>query len=99
MPVPDRLDGVPASVQAHIDATLEEIADEMYDLQKSIHEHPQIAFTETYAHDVSTAYMEKQGWQVTRHAYGLETGWEAVYEVGTGGPVIGYQSESESTSV
>lgn len=96
MPIPTGIDGVPAHVADHIQATILEMSEEMYDLQKAIHENPQIAFTEVFAHDISTAYMEKQGWKVTRHAYGLETGWEASYEVGTGGPIIGYNSESAS---
>jgi metal-dependent amidase/aminoacylase/carboxypeptidase family protein len=43
-----------------------------------------------------TAYMERQaGWSVERHACELPTAWKAVYEVGQGGPIIGFNSESE----
>jgi len=88
------LNGVNKPVTDSIHATVTELTEELHELQLAIHANPQIAFQETFAHDISCDYMEKKGWKVTRHAYGLETAWEAVMEVGTGGPVIGYNSES-----
>jgi hypothetical protein len=38
------------------------------------------------------------GWKVTRHAYGFDTAWEAVFGNGAG-PVVGFNSESEYTNV
>ena len=88
--------GLSDSLIAQLDATSHELADELFDIQYAIHEKPELAFDEHFAHDISTDYMEKKGWKVTRKAYGMETAWEATYEIGTGGPVIGYNSESEA---
>lgn len=41
-------------------------------------------------------FMEKKGFKVTRHAYGLETAWEAVFEYGKGGRTIGFNSEMDA---
>jgi metal-dependent amidase/aminoacylase/carboxypeptidase family protein len=39
---------------------------------------------EVHAHQVVTDYLEKQGFKVTRHAYGLETAFLAEYSQGEG---------------
>lgn len=91
------LNGVNKPIVDSIHTTTLELTEELHELQLAIHANPQIAFQEVFAHDISTNYMEKKGWKVTRHAYGLETAWEASFEVGTGGPVIGYNSESKPT--
>ncbi len=64
-------------------------------LSLSIHSHPELGYEEIHAHEVLTDFMETKGFRVTRHAYGLETAWKAEFEVGTGGAVIGINSESE----
>lgn len=48
---------------------------------------------EFHAHDVLTAYLEKQGFQVTRHAYGMQTAFTAEYSRGDGGRRVGICSE------
>lgn len=83
----------------HLSAITDSLYDDLYKIQLAIHDNPEIAWEESFAHDTATAYMESQGWTVTRHAYGLETAWEATFEVGTGGPVIGYNSESKPALV
>lgn len=90
----DTLTNVLHSAAGDIEAKVADLTEELHQIQGAIHDNPQIAFQETFAHDICTQYMEKKGWNVTRHAYGLDTAWEATYEVGTGGPTIGYCSES-----
>lgn len=46
----------------------------------------------SHAHDVYTAFMEKQGFEVTR-SFHLETAWKATFSHGTGGRTIGVNSE------
>lgn len=46
-------------------------------LNRDIHDHPETAYEEVHAHDALTAFLETQGFQVTRHAYGLPTAFEA----------------------
>ncbi|OZJ01916.1 hypothetical protein BZG36_05009 [Bifiguratus adelaidae] len=65
-------------------------------LSKQIHEHPEIRWTEVYAHDHLTDYMEKAGFKVTRHAYGMKTAFIAECECGEGGPSIGFCSEYDA---
>jgi metal-dependent amidase/aminoacylase/carboxypeptidase family protein len=78
-----------------IKSKINSLSPELYDLSQSIHSQPETAFEEYHAHRVLTNFMESKGFKVTRHAYGLRTAWRAELEVGTGGPIIGYNSECE----
>lgn len=60
-----------------------------------IHAHPELGWDEHHAHDALTKLMEKQGFEVERHAYGMRTAWKATNEVGKGGRTIGFNSESK----
>ncbi|KAF8500161.1 aminoacylase 1-like protein 2 [Russula emetica] len=64
-------------------------------LSLDIHGHPELMFKEKYAHDVLTAFMEKHGWDVERH-YLLDTAWVATFAHGSGGRVIGVNSEMDA---
>lgn len=88
--------GLAANLVAQLEQTAESMTEDMHILQTELHKRPEIAWEEVFAHDTATAYMEKEGWKVTRHAYGLDTAWRATYEVGQGGPVVGYNSESKT---
>lgn len=70
--------------------------DELDDVQLTLHKHPEIAWQENFAHDTLSSFMEKKGFRVTRHAFGLKTAWKAEYEVGSDGPIIGFNSESKA---
>lgn len=39
---------------------------------------------EKHAHDLLTDYLEKKGFKITRHAYGMETAFVAEYSKGKG---------------
>lgn len=47
---------------------------------------------EFHAHQILTDYLEKQGFKVTRHAYGMETAFTAEFTRGQGRR-IGFCSE------
>ncbi|KAJ8489872.1 hypothetical protein ONZ51_g2665 [Trametes cubensis] len=64
-------------------------------LSQDIHDHPETKFEEHHAHDVLTAFMEKQGFDVSRH-YLLETAWVAKYTRGSGGRTLGVNSEMDA---
>lgn len=49
----------------------------------------------SHAHDVLTAFVEKQGFKVTRHHL-LPTAWVARYTNGSGGRTIGVNSEMDA---
>ncbi|GAA6054161.1 hypothetical protein JCM3770_003225, partial [Rhodotorula araucariae] len=75
---------------------------QLRDLSLSIHARPELAWDEHHAHDVLTAYMEKQvGFVVTPHAYDLATAWSAVYTSSAATtanevPCIGFNSEMDA---
>ena len=67
---------------------------ELYDLNKSIWENPELAFKETYAHDRLTEFLAERGFDVTPH-YTLDTAFRA--ECGEdGGLTIGLISEYDA---
>ncbi len=51
-----------------------------------IHDHPEENFAEHHAHDLLTGLLEGEGLTVERHAYGLDTAFEA--RAGSGGPTV-----------
>lgn len=77
-----------------IETTIQQAKDELRTVSLGIHAHPELGWEEHYAHDALTTFMEGKGFQVERHAYGMETAWRATYEAGQGGRTIGFNSES-----
>lgn len=61
-------------------------ADLLLDASHRIHEHPELGYEETFAHDLLTAVLEDEGLPVERHAFGLDTAFAA--RAGSDGPVI-----------
>jgi metal-dependent amidase/aminoacylase/carboxypeptidase family protein len=49
----------------------------------------------SHAHDILTAFMEKQGFKVTKHHH-LPTAWLATFSHGNGGRTIGVNSEMDA---
>lgn len=67
-------------------ARIDELADMLIDASHDIHEHPELAFEEHHAHDALTAILEREGIDVARSAFGMETAFDAI--VGTEGPTV-----------
>ncbi|KZW01186.1 hypothetical protein EXIGLDRAFT_666461 [Exidia glandulosa HHB12029] len=65
-------------------------------LNLDIHTHPELAWEERYAHDALTKFMEDRSWKVTRHYLGFETAWRAEWSHGSGGRVVGVNSEMDA---
>ncbi|KAK1755857.1 hypothetical protein QBC47DRAFT_460795 [Echria macrotheca] len=83
------------SISQFIDA----IADELWPVNKTIHDNPELGYEEHHAHDVLTAFLESRpGWTVTRSAYGLQTAWIAVFAspCHTSGPVVSFNVEMDA---
>lgn len=55
-----------------------------------------ILYPTSHAHDILTDFMARHGFTVTRHYLGLSTAWRAEFAHGTGGRVIGLQSEMDA---
>ncbi|KAI5294617.1 hypothetical protein KEM52_003606 [Ascosphaera acerosa] len=71
---------------------------ELWELNQKIWNNPELSFKEVIAHDSICEFLEKAGYEVTRHAYGLETAFEAsvqVGEPGQGGTVV-YNAEYDA---
>lgn len=63
-------------------------------LLSQIHAHPELAYQEVHAHDTLCTTLSDLGYKVTRHAYGLNTSFEA--EAGHAGALITYNAEYDA---
>ncbi|EOD46205.1 putative metal-dependent amidase aminoacylase carboxypeptidase protein [Neofusicoccum parvum UCRNP2] len=64
-------------VRRTINSQIDRAGEALRALNRDIHDHPETAYQEVHAHDALTAFLESQGFSVTRHAYGLATAFEA----------------------
>ncbi|KAK7461002.1 hypothetical protein VKT23_008929 [Stygiomarasmius scandens] len=77
---------------------IEDMSEELRKLSLDIHDHPELAFEEKYAHDVLSEFMSKQGFVVQKQ-YLLSTAWIATFRHGDeseGGRVVGVNSEMDA---
>ena len=73
---------------------LDSIADELWPVNKKIHDNPELGYEEYIAHETLTKFMaSRSGWKVTPSAYGLATAWVAVFDSGKKGPVVSFNVE------
>lgn len=90
LPFPD------LEVAKTVEATLDSLGPQLRELSLKIHGCPELQFQEKYAHDVLTHFMATRGFNVNRHYLGLHTAWRAEFSYGTGGRVIGVNSEMDA---
>ena len=74
------------NAKAQVSAEVDRLAERLIEVSRDIHAHPELNYAEHYAHDVLTRTLEQFGLPVVRHAYGVETAFEAV--VGDVGPEV-----------
>ncbi|TRX93738.1 hypothetical protein FHL15_005414 [Xylaria flabelliformis] len=73
------------------------IAKELWEVNKTIHDNPELGYKEFIAHETLTKFMsEQEGWKVTPSAYGLATAWVAVFDSGKKGPVVSFNVEMDA---
>jgi metal-dependent amidase/aminoacylase/carboxypeptidase family protein len=73
---------------------IESISDDLWIINKKIHDNPELGYKEYKAHALLTTYLKSQkGWKVTASAYGMDTAWVAVYDSGQNGPVVSLNIE------
>ncbi|KMU89761.1 peptidase M20D [Coccidioides immitis H538.4] len=65
-------------IQKSVDEYIDSLKGRLYQLNKSIHENPELAYKEYHAHDAICSFLEELGFKPTRHAYGLETAFEVI---------------------
>ena len=68
-----RIDALKSAVCAEVDR----LAPQLLDASHEIHAHPELNFEEHFAHDLLTGLLESEGMSPTRHAYGVDTAFEA----------------------
>ncbi|KAF9892242.1 hypothetical protein FE257_002019 [Aspergillus nanangensis] len=81
-------------VKASVDVALDEAHAALRELNTQIWSNPETAYEEYKAHDAICSFLEKQGFTVKRHSYGLETSFEALY--GSGGRLINFNAEYDA---
>ncbi|KAF5863257.1 hypothetical protein ETB97_010379 [Aspergillus alliaceus] len=81
-------------VKASVDAALESLHITLRNLNKEIWSNPETAYEEHKAHDAICNFLEAEGFSVTRHAYGLDTSFEATS--GSGGRLINFNAEYDA---
>ncbi|KAL4783346.1 hypothetical protein BJX76DRAFT_348658 [Aspergillus varians] len=81
-------------VKASVDAAIDDLETALRELNKQVWSNPETAYQEHQTHDTICDFLEKQGFTVTRHAYGLPTSFEALS--GTGGRLINFNAEYDA---
>lgn len=69
-------------------------ADALVAASHAIHDHPELAFQEQFAHDLLTDILDHEGLGPERSAYGVDTGFAA--RAGTTGPVVAVLCEYDA---
>ncbi|KAI9733142.1 MAG: hypothetical protein M1834_003689 [Cirrosporium novae-zelandiae] len=81
-------------ISTYISTTLSPI---IWPINLKIHDNPELNYEEHIAHDTLTGFLEtRPGWKVTRHAYGIETAFVAVFDGGREGPVVSFNAEYDA---
>ncbi|KAI0152514.1 hypothetical protein F4776DRAFT_36576 [Hypoxylon sp. NC0597] len=76
---------------------IDSIADDLWPVNKKIHDNPELGYEEYIAHETLTKFMaSRPGWKVTPSAYGLATAWVAVFDSGKKGPVVSFNVEMDA---
>ncbi|KAM0328830.1 hypothetical protein ACHAQA_005246 [Verticillium albo-atrum] len=76
---------------------VDSVEDDLWSLNKEIHDNPELGYEEFEAHDLLTSFMEGQdGWNVTRSLGGIETAFMAVFEGSGSGPVVSFNAEYDA---
>ncbi|KAI1913169.1 hypothetical protein LOZ61_002936 [Ophidiomyces ophidiicola] len=67
-----------AEIRAAVDEYIAGLSDRLFELNQKIHQRPELAYKEHYAHDTICDFLETLGFAPTRHAYGLDTAFELI---------------------
>ena len=73
---------------------IERLSDTLLDVSHQIWEHPELCFEERFAHDLLCDTLDASGVAATRHAYELETAFEA--GAGSAGPIVAVLCEYDA---
>jgi amidohydrolase len=82
------------SLKQRVCAEVDRLADRLVDTSRQIHAHPELSYQEVFAHDLLTRVLDDTGPTATRHAYGVDTAFEA--RAGSEGPEIAVLCEYDA---
>ena len=81
----------------HLEAVskyVDSVQDELWPINKEIHDNPELGFEEVKAHKALTDYLEsKEGWKVDKTVANMSTAFAAVFEGSGDGPVVSFNAE------
>ncbi|TEA15721.1 Peptidase M20 domain-containing protein 2 [Colletotrichum sidae] len=76
---------------------LDSIVEELWPINKEIHDNPELGYEEVKAHDLLTDFIEShEGWNVTRSIYNISTAFVAIFEGSGEGPVVSFNAEYDA---
>ncbi|KZL75060.1 aminobenzoyl-glutamate utilization protein B [Colletotrichum tofieldiae] len=76
---------------------IDSIVDDLWPINKDIHDNPELGYEEVKAHELLTSFMESHdGWNVTRSIYNISTAFVAVFEGSGDGPVVSFNAEYDA---
>ncbi|KAF0355127.1 amidohydrolase [Gigaspora margarita] len=76
---------------------IDEVSEELREISLKIHDKPELAKEERFAHELLVNYLKKKGFKVTPSAYGIETAFVAEFQSKTGeGRVVSFNSEYDA---
>ncbi|KAH6892415.1 hypothetical protein B0T10DRAFT_594133 [Thelonectria olida] len=76
---------------------VDSICDELWSINKNIHDNPELGYKEVKAHKLLTSFMKKQdGWNVTDTVGGIDTAFMAVFKGSGDGPVVSFNAEYDA---
>ncbi|KAH8549957.1 hypothetical protein BGW37DRAFT_499560 [Umbelopsis sp. PMI_123] len=84
------------TIESIISKAIEKNHEKLREIAKQLHEHPELGYQEKFAHDYLTKFLEENGFQLERHAGGIDTAFVATYDTGKPGPRIGICSEFDA---
>ncbi|CAJ0747646.1 351_t:CDS:10, partial [Entrophospora sp. SA101] len=72
---------------------IDQVSSELREISLKIHEHPELAYQEKYAHELLVTYLKSKGFEVTPSAYGIETAFTAEFQSKAGkGRTVSFNS-------
>ncbi len=83
-----------AALKQEVCDEVDRLAPTLLDVAHRIHDRPELAFEEHYAHEVLTDVIEQEGHSPQRGAYGVPTGFAA--HAGEGGPLVAVLCEYDA---
>jgi amidohydrolase len=82
------------SVRDVVFSKIDELNPTLRKVNAELHSHPESAYQEVFAHDLISDYLESLGFAVQRHAWGIDTSFEA--SIGTGGHHVVFCAEYDA---